>query len=517
MILVWLLIIPLAAGLLAWIFGRNNHLFARWISLLAMVADLALALSLWFKHFEQIDLVAGGGWLIEYSLAWVPQLGISFYLGVDGLSILMIVLSAFLGVLAVATSWSEITKKVGFFHFNLMWIMAGIIGVFMALDLFLFYFFWELMLVPMYFLIGIWGHEKRLYAAVKFFIFTQLSGLLMLAAILGLYFVHQNQTGIYTFNYNDLLGTPLAVSVGRWLMLGFFAAFAVKLPAFPFHPWLADAHTEAPTAGSVILAGLLLKTGAYGFLRFVLPLFPEASEYIAPAAMIIGVIGIIYGAILAFGQTDLKRLVAYTSVSHMGFVILGIFTFNQLALQGVVMQMICHGLSTGGLFIIAGHLQEQIHTRDMNRMGGMWENLPRFGGVAMFFALASLGLPGLGNFVGEFLVLVGTFQTDVILTIVAATGLVFAAIYSLWIIQQTFHGEKRADWKISDLSPRFILIFAVMIIPLVILGLFPQPVIDTAQPAIERLERINTIDKPEYSGVDLTEADRDRRFSKGGD
>jgi NADH-quinone oxidoreductase subunit M len=261
----------------------------------------------------------------------------------------------------------------------------------------------------------------------------------------------------------------------------------VKLPALPFHTWLPDAHTEAPTAGSVILAGLLLKTGAYGLLRFVLPLFPEASREFASAAMALGVIGIVYGAILAFAQTDLKRLVAYTSVSHMGFVLLGVFAMNRLALQGAVIQMICHGISTGALFIMAGALQERIHTRDMARLGGLWATVPRMGGVGLFFALASLGLPGLGNFVGEFLILVGVYQKSVPLSIVAAAGLVPATIYSLWLVQAVFHGGSREPWKPADLSARETTIMIALIAALVWLGLYPQPVLNTAEQALNRL------------------------------
>jgi NADH-quinone oxidoreductase subunit M len=370
-----------------------------------------------------------------------------------------------------------------------MWILAGIVGVFLALDLFLFYFFWELMLVPMYFLISIWGHENRICASYKFFIFTQASGLLMFIAILGLYFIHGRATGVYTFDYAQLLGTPMPASTAMWLMLGFFVAFAVKLPAVPVHTWLPDAHTEAPTAGSVILAGLLLKTGAYGLLRFVLPLFPNAAHTFAPVAMTLGVIGILYGAVLAFAQTDLKRLVAYTSVSHLGFVLLGVFAWNELALQGAVMQMLCHGISTGALFIIAGALQERIHTRDMDRMGGLWAAAPRMGGAALFFALASLGLPGLGNFVGEFLVLIGTYRVSAVLTAIAAFGLIVATIYSLWIIQRVFHGEKKVKVVIADLSAREMIVMLAMIVSLVWLGLYPQTVLTTAKQSLDALQK----------------------------
>jgi NADH-quinone oxidoreductase subunit M len=483
MILVWLLIIPLLGGLIAWHLDRGESDWPRWVSLVSLFADLILALSLWSGNYRGL---AGhtGQWFAELNIRWIPQLGINFHLAMDGLSLLMVLLTLFLGIMSVVISWSEISEGIGFFHLNLMAILAGIIGVFLSLDLFLFYFFWELMLIPMYFLISIWGHENRVYASVKFFIFTQLSGLLMLLSILGLYFIHGKNTGIYTFDYTQLLGTAMSPAVSFWLMLGFLAAFAVKLPVFPLHTWLPDAHTEAPTAGSVILAGLLLKTGAYGMLRFALPLFPDASVMIAPWAMALGVVGIIYGAVLAFAQTDMKRLVAYTSVSHMGFVLLGIYSFSGLALQGVVMQMLSHGISTGALFMLVGALQERTHTRDMDRMGGLWTVAPRMGGVALVFALASLGLPGMGNFVAEILVLIGSYQVSVPITAVASVGLVFATVYALWIMYRAFHGEQREPWKIKDLSVREMSAMTAMIAAILWLGLYPQPFIDTVQPSL---------------------------------
>ncbi len=500
MILLYLILLPILGGIVAGLIGRSSPNGARWISLLVMLTELGLALFIWLVTGGHTSPGIDGQWLLQYRLDWVPQLGIGLFLALDGLSLLMVVLTAFLGVVAVVASWKGITERIPFYYFNLLWILGGVLGVFLALDLFLFYFFWEMMLIPMYFLIGIWGHENRTYAAIKFFIFTQASGLLMLLSILGLYFVHHAQTGVYTFNYVTLLQTSLGGASARWLMLGFFVAFAVKLPAFPFHPWLADAHTEAPTAGSVILAGLLLKTGAYGLIRFVLPLFPDASRWFAPAAMTIGVIGILYGAILAFGQRDLKRLVAYTSVSHLGFVLLGVFAFNTLAMQGAIMQMICHGLSTGALFVIVGTLQDRIHTRDMTRMGGLWDKVPRMGAVAMFFAIASLGLPGLGNFVGEFLVLVGAFQSSVTLSVLASIGLVGAAIYSLWIMQQTFHGKARESWDFPDLGLRTMSIMAAMMVALVWLGLYPQPVIRTATATVDTVQqRIEATSNPEVA------------------
>jgi NADH-quinone oxidoreductase subunit M len=478
MTLVLLVAIPIAGGLLAWA-ASGRHAVVRWISLVTLGVDLVLALSLWSS--------SGGRWLAEVSWPWIPEFGVRFHLAADGLSLLLVLLTLVLGILSVAVSWREITERVGFFHFNLLWILAGIIGVFLALDLFLFYFFWELMLVPMYFLIGIWGHEHRVYAAMKFFLFTQASGLLMLLSILGLVYFHHQATGVTTFDYVALLQTQMAPAVAMWLMLGFVVAFMVKIPAVPLHTWLPDAHTEAPTAGSVILAGLLLKTGAYGLMRFAVPLFPGAAETFAPVGMILGVVGILYGALLAFGQTDLKRLVAYTSVSHMGFVLLGIYAWNERALQGVVAQMICHGLSTGGLFVVVGMLQERMHTRELDQMGGLWQTVPRLGAAAMVLAMASLGLPGLGNFVAEFLTLVGAFQVDRAAAVVAAVGLVPATIYSLRIVGRVFHGAETHERHLADISARETAVLAVTVVLLVWIGLYPQPVLHAVAPALEVL------------------------------
>jgi len=479
MILVDLIIILLIGALLAWVTGKSNSLWPRCISLAALTIDFILLIIFLLQSNS-----SGNKWLVDYQLDWIPQFGISLHLALDGLSMLMLLLTFFLGIISIIISWKEINTKVGFFHFNLLLILAGIVGVFLSLDLFLFYFFWELMLVPMYFLIGIWGHENRTAASYKFFIYTQASGLLMFIAILALYFVHGNTTGVYTFDYLQLLGTEMSASTGMIIMLGFLAAFLVKLPVVPLHNWLPDAHTEAPTAGSLILAALLLKTGAYGLLRFIVPLFPSASVAFAPVGMLLGVVGILYGAKLAFAQTDLKRLVAYTSVSHMGFVILGVFTFNELAYQGVVMQMIAHGISTGALFILVGQLYERIHTRDLNKMGGLWENAPVMGAIGLIFSMASLGLPGLGNFIAELLILIGAFNTNIWMACLASTGLIAATIYSLRIVQKVFLGNKNVDWKITDLTIREKIISASLVIVIIWLGLFPKPVFDIAKPAI---------------------------------
>ena len=528
MILSWLILIPLCGGVLTGLLGRWEHgvrgrRAIRWIALGAALLDLVLAAAIWLGRGAGAGVGGGGkgmaglaqasgSWLIEQDFAWIPSLGIRYHLGLDGMSLLLVALTGFIGVIAVLVSWREITRRVGLFHSALLFVLAGINGVFLALDLVLFYVFWEVMLVPMYFVIGAWGHERRIYAAIKFFLFTLASGLLMLVAILGLHYFHGRATGVYTFDYSALIGTVLPVGTERWLMLGFLAAFLVKLPAVPLHNWLPDAHSEAPTAGSVILAALLLKTGAYGLLRFILPLFPRAAAEFAPVAMLLGVIGILYGAMLAFAQRDLKRLVAYTSVSHMGFVLLGAFAGNELALQGTVMQMICHGISTGALFVIAGMLYERTGTRDLGRMGGFWARMPRMGGMAMVFVLASLGLPGLGNFVGEILILIGAYRANAVLAAIAAAGVVGATIYSLSLMQRVFlgapvggGGEVMAGRRDSsstgaglaglgaalpDLTAREILVLAVLAIAIVWLGLFPQPVLNAAAPAISAIGRL---------------------------
>jgi NADH-quinone oxidoreductase subunit M len=483
MILLYLIIILLIGGILAWITGKRYPLLARIISIIALIIDLLLTISIYLNH----ETIGDGKWLIDYRTEWIPSFGISLHLAIDGLSLLMLLLTFFLGIISVLISWKEIQENTGFFHFNILWILSGLTGVFLSMDLFLFYFFWELMLIPMYFLISIWGHENRIYASYKFFIYTQASGLLMFISILALYFIHGRNTGTYTFDYPLLLGTTLSSTTAYLLMLGFLVAFLVKLPVVPLHNWLPDAHTEAPTAGSLILAGLLLKTGAYGLLRFVIPLFPAASVQFAPLGMLLGVFGILYGAKLAYAQTNLKRLVAYTSVSHMGFVMLGVYAFNELAYQGVIMQMIAHAISTGALFIMVGQLYERIHTLEINKMGGLWNKVPVMASIGLVFAMASLGLPGLGNFVAEFLTLAGTYKANILMTCLASLGLIAATIYSLRILQKVFYGKENTDWKIQDLSLREKIISGTMVIVILCLGLFPQRIFNLAHKTMSEI------------------------------
>ena len=484
MILAWMVCILLIGGLLSWLVSRWNNQLAKWIALIAVIIDFIIICNLWI---QQQASVTTESWFINYKVSWIPSFGISFHLALDGLSTVMLLLTFFLGILSVLCSWNEIKERIGFYFFNLLWTLAGISGVFVAMDLFLFYFFWEVMLVPMYFLIALWGDSNRRYASYKFFIFTQAGGLLMLLAILALYIIHGQQTGNYSYDYFDLLNTTLDPSAAKWIMMGFLIAFAVKLPVVPLHNWLPDAHSEAPTAGSLILAGLLLKTGAYGIIRFVLTLFPQASAEIAWWAMLFGVIGIVYGALLAFAQTDLKRLIAYTSVSHMGFVLLGIFSFREMAMQGVVMQMLTHGISTGALFVLAGMLKERLHTRDINQMGGLWTSMPAMGGVAILFTMASLGLPVLGNFIAEFLILMSAFSVDSTLTVIASLGLIFSALYSLRMMQKVFLGQPGTTGPLKDFSARELIVMAALSISIIALGLYPQPVMDTVKGFIQQV------------------------------
>lgn len=493
MLPVLVIVLLVIGGAVAWLTEAWHRDWPKWVSLITIILGGIAILPLFSAGAEQVINLQGtpSRWMSVSQFPWIPRFGIAFTFAVDGLGLIMVALTLFLGIVAVISSWSEIDYRPGFFQFNLMWTLAGVVGVFVSLDLFLFFVFWEVMLIPMYLLIAIWGHEDRAYAAVKFFLFTQISSLLMLVAILGLVFVSEAETGVWTFNYFDLLGTEMSGDVAFYLMLGFFLAFVVKLPAFPFHTWLPDAHTQAPTAASVLLAGILLKTGAYGLIRFTVPLFPEAARQIADVAMILGVASVLYGAVLAFAQSDFKRLVAYSSVSHMGFVLIGIYTWNELALQGSVMQMIAHGFSTAALFMLAGAIQHRLHTREMSRMGGLWTDMPRMGAVAMFFVVASLGMPGLGNFVGEFLVLLGTFQVDVTIAVLAALGLVTAAAYALIAMQRVFQGEPSDRSGMEDFGGRELTVMGLMMAGLVFLGLYPQPVFDMLDPVLGSLYRLS--------------------------
>ncbi|GLX77504.1 NADH-quinone oxidoreductase subunit M [Thalassotalea insulae] len=418
-------------------------------------------------NFAQLQITA--------DLAWIDVFNVRYRLALDHLSNLLLILTFMLSIIAVLISWREITYRRGFYYFNLMLTIAGIVGVFTAVDMLLFFFFWEVMLLPMTALIAIWGHENRRFAAIKFFIFTQVSSLLMLIAIILMAYLHQQQTGTLSFAYQDWLALELPPELATYMMLGFFIAFAVKLPSFPVHSWLPDAHTQAPTAGSVLLAGVLLKTGAYGLIRFVILLFPDASQNFAPIAALLALASILYGAKMAFAQSDFKRLVAYSSISHMGFVMLALFSFNANAYQGAVITIVAHGLSSAALFSFAGMLYMRIRSRDLAKMGGFWHSAPVMGGYTLAFAAAAFGLPGLANFIGEFFSLIGAFQRFPLITIGAALGIIGSAVYAMVLFQSSFHGPIKQGF--IDLSIRERIIAVSLLAGLLIIGIFPNVIL----------------------------------------
>lgn len=462
--------IPLAgAALLIFIPGEKkdlHRLLALLFSLITFVFSVIL--------FLNFDPSQAEPQMVEKS-AWLGY-GINYHVGVDGLSLLLVMLTTFLFPIAVLSGWRYIDQKVKEYHIFLLFLETGIIGVFVALNLFLFYVFWEVMLIPMYFLIGIWGGPRRIYATIKFVIFTMFGSLLMLVAIFTLYSLYYKATGTYSFEIADLTRLILLPRIQTWLFLAFALAFAIKVPLFPFHTWLPDAHVEAPTAGSVILAAVLLKMGVYGFLRLAMPLFPQALMKFTPLLMILSLIGIIYGGCMALIQRDVKSLVAYSSVSHMGLIMLALFALNQEALEGSILQMINHGLSTGALFLIVGILYERAHTRLIKDYGGVSRQMPVLAAFFLVFLLSSAGLPGLNGFVGEILCLFGVFQTNKIMAYLAITTVILAAAYLLWMYQRVMHGPIVHDYirSFKDLNLREIFYLVPIVFLMFWIGLYPN-------------------------------------------
>jgi len=471
--------LPLAGAVIIAFLSPSRAQQIRWIALLASLLTFVVTVVL----YASLRADAPGMQFTELH-PWITTPPINYHLGVDGLSALLILLTGFLTPLSVLVSWTSITQRVKGFFALLLALETGMIGVFASLDLVLFFVFWEVMLIPMYFLIGVWGHERRVYAAVKFILYTMVGSALMLVGILYLY----SATG--TFNLlriaETLASSPsLSPSAERWLFLAFFVAFAIKVPLFPFHTWLPDAHVEAPTAGSVILAGVLLKMGTYGMLRFCLPLFPHASRQFAPIVIVLAIIGIIYGALVAMVQPDLKKLVAYSSVAHLGFCVLGIFVLNIQGIEGSIYQMFSHGVSTGALFILVGLLYERRHTRLISDFGGLATSLPLYSTFFLIVALSSLGLPMLNGFVGEFLVIVGSYHSRAIYAALAALGVVLAAVYLLWMYQRVFYGEIRDDKNrnLPDCNLREKLILASVVTVILAMGVYPQPFLRRMDPS----------------------------------
>jgi NADH-quinone oxidoreductase subunit M len=435
--------------------------------------------------------------LVEYA-SWIPSIGVAYFLGVDGISILLVLLTTLLSIIVIFCSFADIEERQKEYYVCLLFLETGMLGVFMSLDFFLFYIFWEIMLVPMYFLIGIWGHGRRLYSAIKFFLYTLFGSVFMLLGILALYFLNGNPdygTGELTFNVMTLINNlhvPTApvfagLSAQDWIFLGLFLGFAIKVPMFPFHTWLPDAHTDAPTAGSVILAGVLLKMGTYGFVRFSLPLLPVASHNMVGFMAILAIIGIIYGALVAMAQHDMKRLIAYSSVSHMGFLVLGIFALNPEGISGGIIQMVNHGISTGALFLLVGIIYVRRHTREIAALSGLSTVIPIF---AVFFAItmfSSIGLPGLNGFVGEFLILVGMFKTNVVYAAFAVTGIILGAAYMLWLYQRTMFGEVTTEENRNtrDMSGLEIAYMVPLVILMFWIGLYPRPYLNLMEPTVK--------------------------------
>jgi NADH-quinone oxidoreductase subunit M len=411
------------------------------------------------------------------SVPWIPDIGVTYVLGVDGMSLLLLLLTTFIAVISVACSWSAVEKQVKGFMICLLLMETGMIGVFVSLDLVLFFLFWEISLIPMYFLIGIWGGERRLYATLKFFLYTIFGSVFMLVGILALYFTHGNITGEFTFSLLKLYEVNYPYNLQWWVFLAFFLGFAIKVPVFPFHTWLPDAHVEAPTAGSVILAGVLLKMGTYAFLRFNLPLLPSASIAFTPFILILSVVGIIYGAFLALAQQDIKKLVAYSSVSHLGFVMAGIFAMNQQGIDGGILQMINHGISTGALFLIVGMIYERRHTRRIEDFGGLARVMPVFAAFAMVVVFSSIGLPGTNGFIGEILILIGVFKANILAAVLATTGIIIAAVYMLWMYQRVIFGKitHPENEVLKDLNPREFITLVPIILLIVWIGIYPKP------------------------------------------
>lgn len=475
-LLLWL---PVVGALLCLLLFRAPSL-CRLLALGTAGLTLAISVALAFGGTDN------GPWMYYQDLPWIDAFGIRYTLGMDGISLLLVILTAFLQFVAILVSWGQ-EKSPGLFFALLLILETAIIGVFLALDLVLFYLFWELMLIPMFFLIGIWGYKRRVQAALKFFFFTLAGSLCMLLALITLYLLHGAQTGEYSFAFEALRRAELTSGQEMLLFLGFMAAFAVKVPLFPFHSWLPDAHSEAPVAGSVDLAGLLLKTGVYAMIRFAFPLFPGAAEKTLPVLATLALIGLFYAAWIAYLQTDIKRIIAYSSISHLGFVILGLAAWNQTAWEGSLLLMINHGITTGALFIAIAYVQRRTGTRELSRLGGLWQSQPNLSAFFLLFAMASLGLPGLANFAGEILILFGTFSSHPLWATIAVGGILFSATYILRMVQGTIWGPSCEPFDRRDLELSEWLVLIPLAVLVVVLGCFPQPLLDTLREPVTTL------------------------------
>jgi NADH-quinone oxidoreductase subunit M len=489
-LLTLMILVPLLGGILLLFIKNESGNLIRYLGLFFSTVAFIISMIIYFG-FDS----SSSDFQFIHRINWIENLNVSYFIGIDGMSMLLVLLTTFITPLTLISSWSSIGHKVKEFTFFMLMLEVGMLGVFVSLDLFLFYVFWEAMLIPMYFIIGIWGGKARIYASIKFFIYTMAGSLLMLVAIIWLAVYSSGVTGYFTTDLLQLynIAPDITKDIQNWMFLAFALSFAIKVPLFPFHTWLPDAHVQAPTAGSVILAGVLLKMGTYGLLRFNLPLFPEASLNFAGIISVLAVIGIIYGALVAMVQTDMKKLVAYSSVSHLGFVVLGIFAMNQEAVQGAIIQMVNHGLSTGALFLLVGVIYERTHTREIADYGGIAKIVPFYAFALLFASLSSVGLPGLNGFIGEFLILLGAFQSTVLnswwFTIFGATGVIFAAVYLLWMYQRVAYGEVKNHklHDLKDMNGREIFVIIPIFIFIVWIGIYPSTFLKVSEKTTEKI------------------------------
>jgi NADH-quinone oxidoreductase subunit M len=491
-LLSYILFSPLAAAIILLFIPSSQRTAIKVWANLSSLGVFLLSLNLW----QKLDRANGGFQLVERA-EWIPAIGVSYYLGMDGISLLLVLLTTLTSFLAVLSSWTAIHDRIKQYYVMMLVLECGMIGVFLALDFLLFYVFWEVVLVPMYFLIGVWGGPRKLYAAIKFILYTILGSVLLLLGILTMYFQHHAQFGVYTFEIAELMKVTMPLHLQQWVFWAFFIGFAIKVPMFPFHTWLPDAHTEAPTAGSVILAAVLLKMGTYGFIRFSLPLLPRASiePWIVQVMIGLSLVAILYGALVSLMQPDWKKLVAYSSVSHLGFCTLGIFSLTHNGIAGSVIQQINHGISTGMLFLIVGVAYERRHTREIKEYGGLAHVMPGFAFVFAFAMLSSAGLPLLNGFIGEFTILMGAFEANWRWAALAVPGIVLGAAYLLWLYQRVMLGQitNPVNLKLPDLNPREWAVFAPLILWALAIGVYPKPYFEILErPVAQIVERVTT-------------------------
>jgi NADH-quinone oxidoreductase subunit M len=489
-----ILFTPVAGALLLLLFPRRHETAIRWAANVFGVAGFAVSLPLWFRYQTQ-----GDAWQFVERGAWIPSIGAEYFLGVDGLSALLVLLTTLIGAIAILSSWSSITERVKEYYILLLVLQTAMIGAFVSLDSLLFFLFWEVMLVPMYFLIGIWGGGRRLYSALKFFLFTLVGSVVMLLGILTIYFYGHAVTGVYTFDITKFQELSMPAGMQTWVFLALFCGFAVKVPMFPLHTWLPDAHTDAPTAGSVVLAAVMLKMGTYGFLRFSIPVLPDATRQFVPMMAALAIVGIVYGALLALAQSDWKRLIAYSSVSHMGMAMLGMFALTPVGITGSIVHQLNHGISTGALFLLVGIAFERRRTLDISAYGGLSAVMPVFAAVFLLMTLSSIGLPALNGFIGELLVLQGIFVVSRTWAAIAATGIVLGAAYMLWLYQRTMFGrlDNPANQSLADLNAREVVTFLPLVALAIWIGIYPTPLLRRLDSSVGRIViRVNAVYGP---------------------